>query len=58
MNDNDDGDPLDKSLGIEPYKQQVLEIIGIAKNDSADEDFTFARSNIRKSIEDQKTAHV
>ena len=48
---NDDGDPLDKSLGIEPYKQQIVEIVGLAKNDSADEDFTFSRSNIRKAID-------
>lgn len=48
---NDDGDPLDRSLGIEPYKQQIVDIIGLAKNDSADEDFSFARSNVRKTID-------
>lgn len=49
--DNNGGDPLDRSLGIEPFKQQIMEIVGIAKNDSAEQDFTFARSNIRKSID-------
>jgi hypothetical protein len=55
MSDNDDN-PIDRSLGIGPlapidYSQTISTIIGQAANDSAKEDFTFSRSNIREVVE-------
>lgn len=54
--DNDDGEsPIDKALNLGPinqtYSKTISSIIGGARDDSADEDFTFARANIREVIE-------
>jgi len=54
--DNDDGEsPIDKALNLGPinqtYSKTISNIIGEARDDSADEDFTFARANIREVIE-------
>ena len=56
MNDDDKDNPIDRSLGIGPlapidYSQTISTIIGQAANDSAKEDFTFSRSNIREVVE-------
>jgi hypothetical protein len=51
---DEDGDDLDKALGITPYDtfaDKISEIVAIAKNDSASEDFTFARANIREIVQ-------
>lgn len=54
---NDD-DPIGKSLGLPTYtnKTAVSTIIAAAKNDSAKEDFTFARANIREVIQNGSDA--
>jgi len=54
--DNDDGEsPIDRALNLGPinqtYSKTISNIIGGARDDSADEDFTFARANIREVIE-------
>ena len=60
-NDDDDfdndKDPLDDALGINgrpavsQFSSAIETIVGMARNDSAGEDFTFARANIREIIE-------
>jgi len=52
MND-DEEDPINKSLNLAPLPQfdtVVTSIVANALNDSAKEDFTYARSNIRDVI--------
>lgn len=54
---NDD-DPIGKSLGLPNYTNEtaVSTIIAAAKNDSAKEDFTFARANMREVIQNGSDA--
>jgi hypothetical protein len=51
----EDEDPIDKALGINSvvptFEKTISTIISNARNDSASEDFTFARANIRDVIE-------
>jgi hypothetical protein len=53
MNDEDES-PIDRALNIGPvvadYSKAVSSIVSMAKNDSAAEDFTFARANIREVV--------
>lgn len=55
MNDDDDDDsPIDRALNLSPMEEKVdaiATIVASAKNDSASEDFTFSRANIREVIE-------
>jgi len=51
---NDDDDPLNKALGVGPIPQNsnaLSTILDKVNDDSALEDFTFARANIREVIE-------
>ena len=54
-NNDDDNDPIGKALGIGPltptYNKTITTLIQGAKDDSAKEDFTFARANIREIVE-------
>jgi hypothetical protein len=54
---NDD-DPIGKSLGLPAYTNEtaVANIVAAAKNDSAKEDFTFARANMREVIQNGSDA--
>jgi hypothetical protein len=56
--ENNDEDPIDKSLGLTPqiYSGTIATIVEKAVNDSATEDFTFARANIREIIENGNDA--
>ena len=55
MNDDDDESPIDRALNLGPinqtYSKTISSIIDQARDDSADEDFTFSRANIREVIE-------
>jgi hypothetical protein len=56
INNDDDSDPLNNSLGIGPivpsnFSKTISNLVTQAKNDSAKEDFTFARANIREVVE-------
>lgn len=58
MSTDDDSDetPIDRALGIGPlapinHSQALSTIVGKAKDDSAMEDFTFSRANIREVVE-------
>jgi len=58
MNDDDsDDDPINRALGIGPVapmdsrSEIIKSMVADAKNDSASEDFTFSRANIREVIE-------
>lgn len=60
MNDDDD-DPINKALNLGPlapvsYNKTVANIVQSARNDSAKEDFTFARANIREVVENGNDA--
>lgn len=50
-----DEDPIDNALGINSivsaHDKTIATIVNNARNDSASEDFTFARANIREVIE-------
>ena len=53
---NDDDNHINRSLNIGPlesnnYSKTISTIVGQARNDSAKEDFTFARANIREVVE-------
>lgn len=54
-NNDDDNNPIDKALNLGPinqtYSKTISSIISQARDDSADEDFTFSRANIREVIE-------
>jgi hypothetical protein len=54
-NDDDNENPIDRALNLGPIDQSfgktISSIINRARDDSADEDFTFARANIREVIE-------
>ena len=59
MDNNDDDDPINNALNLGPLpprSQAVSTIIAAAKNDSAKEDFTFARANIHEVIENGNDA--
>lgn len=59
MDSNDDDDPINNALNLGPmpdYSKTVSTIVAAAKNDSAKEDFTFARSNIHEVIENGNDA--
>jgi prophage DNA circulation protein len=56
MDNNDDESPIDRALNLGPivppdYSKSISTIVNTAKNDSAKEDFTFARANVREVIE-------
>ena len=55
INDDDNENPIDRALNLGPinnnYGKTISSIINQARDDSADEDFTFARANIREVIE-------
>lgn len=55
INDDDNENPIDRALNLGPinqtYSKTISSIISQARDDSADEDFTFARANIREVIE-------
>jgi hypothetical protein len=55
MNDDDEESPIDRALNLGPinqtYSKTISSIIDQARDDSADEDFTFSRANIREVIE-------
>lgn len=55
INDDDNENPIDRALNLGPinnnYGKTITSIISQARDDSADEDFTFARANIREVIE-------
>ena len=57
----EDEDPIDKAVGINTpmitqYETTISNIVSLAKNDSASEDFAFARSNIREVVENGNEA--
>lgn len=60
----DDEDPIDKALGINGppanpnYSTTISTIVEKALNDSAQEDFEYARSNIREVVENGNDAIV
>jgi hypothetical protein len=59
MDNNDDDDPINNALNLGPLPPRshaVSTIIAAAKNDSAKEDFTFARANIHEVIENGNDA--
>lgn len=54
MTDDDDGSPIEKALNLIPMGQQqnaLGPILAKVHDDSAKEDFTYARANIREVIE-------
>lgn len=58
---NDDDDPINRALNLGPiespdYSKAVSTIVAAAKNDSANEDFKFARANIHEVIENGNDA--
>jgi hypothetical protein len=57
----DDDNPINKALNLNPietndYSKAVSTIVNNARNDSAEEDFKFARANIREVVENGKGA--
>jgi hypothetical protein len=60
-NNEDDEDPINRALNLGPLvpaerSNTISTIIAAAKNDSAKEDFTFARANIREVVENGNDA--
>ena len=58
MNDDDES-PIDKALGLGPmdkFADTIAGVVAIAKNDSAMEDFTYARANVHDVVENGKDA--
>jgi hypothetical protein len=55
INDDDNENPIDRALNLgqidQSFGKTISSIISQARDDSADEDFTFARANIREVIE-------
>jgi len=47
---NDDENPIDKALNLASTSSAIAEIVAVAKNDSATEDFTFSRAKIRETV--------
>lgn len=61
MDNNDDDNPINKALNLGPvarndYSKAVSTIVTAARNDSAKEDFTFARANIREVVQNGNDA--
>lgn len=58
MTDDDDSNPIDRALGLSPMPQStaVSTILAKVHDDSAKEDFTFARANIREVVENANDA--
>ncbi len=63
MDDNDDdNNPINRALNLGPsepsnnYSKAISTIVNTARNDSAEEDFKFARANIREVVENGKGA--
>jgi len=59
MNDDDDENPIDKALGLSPigsYSDTIANVVAMAKNDSALEDFSYARANVHEVVENGKDA--
>lgn len=61
MEQNDDDNPINRALNLGPmatpdYSKAVSTIVSTARNDSAKEDFTFARANIREVVENGNDA--
>jgi hypothetical protein len=60
MNDDDaNTNPIDRALNLSPYEKHsniIESVISHALNDSAKEDFTYARSNIRVLVENGSQA--
>ena len=61
MDNNDDDNPINRALNLGPvarndYSKAVSTIVNTARNDSAKEDFTFARANIREVVENGNDA--
>ena len=54
----DDSNPINRALGLGPTQQTtaVSTILAKVHNDSAQEDFTFARANIREVVENANDA--
>ena len=55
----DDENPIDKALNLTPsidFERTISTIVSSALNDSAKEDFTFARANIREVLENGNDA--
>lgn len=55
----DDESPLDKAFGLSPMQTQssaVSTILAKVNDDSAQEDFTFARANVREVVENANDA--
>jgi hypothetical protein len=54
----DDSNPIDRALGLTPIPQStaVSTILAKVHDDSAKEDFTFARANIREVVENANDA--
>lgn len=55
---DDDSNPIDRALGLTPMQQStaVSTILAKVHDDSAKEDFTFARANIREVVENANDA--
>lgn len=54
-----DESPIDRALGLSPMQSQstaISTIVSKAKDDSAKEDFTFARANVREVVENANDA--
>jgi len=61
MTDDSEEHPIDKSLNLAPsstFSDTISTIVANARNDSAKEDFTYARSNIREVISNAADAVV
>ena len=59
MSDDNDETPIDRALGIGPignYADTIANVVAIAKNDSAMEDFSYARANVHEVVENGKDA--
>lgn len=61
MDSNDDDNPINKALNLGPvarndYSKAISTIVSTARDDSAKEDFTFARANIREVVENGNDA--
>jgi hypothetical protein len=60
-NSDDDESPIEKALNLGPVAKQdfsktISTIVSVAKDDSASEDFVFARANIREMVENGNDA--
>lgn len=58
MNSDDDDNPINRALGLSPIPKETAlsTIINKVQDDSAKEDFTFARANIREVVENANDA--